>query len=306
MYTDMYRYHLQYPKGQIYLSATPELKSHPNVYVSISARTLWLQGVAAAVEVFRRHVNDLGGTIDAIVPSRVDLAADLVIPGGLSFDFLHAHLVTSARMLKPFLKDDKLQTLYIGEGDLQVRIYDKWAETIASGKAFFLDVWKDKVPDLGENMQHVWRVEGQMRRPVLKEFGIYSVEDFLSRLPGLWNYLPEWASLRLLDDDNTTRRTIHPLWTLVQSAAGILGDPGLALRRIASDASAPVSWYVAHIAGCLVGFASRLNAGGLAQALRLLHVHLYAHLPPRAFTARVQAELIRLGMTNAAQLPPPG
>ena len=92
---------------------------------------------------------------------------------------------------------------------------------------------------------------------------------------------------------------------LVQSAAGILGDPALALRRIHSDASAPVSWYVAHIAGCLVGFASRLNVAGLADALRILQVHLYAHLPPNAFAARVQAELIRLGISAPAQPAPP-
>ena len=82
----------------------------------------------------------------------------------------------------------------------------------------------------------------------------------------------------------------------MQSAAGILGDPGLSHRRIHSDATAPVAWYVAHIAGCLVGFASRLNVAGLAEALRMLQVHLHRHLTPQVFAARVQAELIRLGV----------
>jgi hypothetical protein len=74
---------------------------------------------------------------------------------------------------------------------------------------------------------------------------------------------------------------------------------------VASDASAPVSWYVAHIAGCLVGFASRLNIDGLADALRRLQVHLHAHVPPHAFAARVQAELIRLGIASATPEQPP-
>jgi hypothetical protein len=70
-------------------------------------------------------------------------------------------------------------------------------------------------------------------------------------------------------------------------------------------------WHAAEgvegfIAGCLVGFASRLNIAGLSDALRMLQVHLHAHLPPQAFTARVQAELIRLGITSAtAEQPPP-
>jgi hypothetical protein len=126
-----------------------------------------------------------------------------------------------------------------------------------------------------------------------------------ANLSGLWNFITEWASLRLHDNPNTTRRTVHPLWALVQSAAGILGDPSLSLRRIPCDASAPVSWYVAHIAGCLVGFASRLNIAGLADALRMLQVHLHAHLPPQAFAARVEAELIRLGIAAAAPPEPP-
>ena len=84
----------------------------------------------------------------------------------------------------------------------------------------------------------------------------------------------------------------------MQSAAGLLGDPALSLRRIPSEASAPVAWYVAHIAGCLVGFASRLNVAGLAEALRMLQVHLHAHLPPQAFAARVRAESIRLGLAG--------
>jgi hypothetical protein len=45
------------------------------------------------------------------------------------------------RTLRPIFKDDTLQTLYIGEGDLQLRIYDKWEEIKNSAKIFFLDVW---------------------------------------------------------------------------------------------------------------------------------------------------------------------
>jgi hypothetical protein len=69
----------------------------------------------------------------------------------------------------------------------------------------------------------------------------------------------------------------------------------MAARRGRSEATAPVEWYVSHIAGCLVGFASRLNVAGLADAVGMLSVYLLGHLPPQAFAARVQAELIRLG-----------
>ena len=91
-----------------------------------------------------------------------------------------------------------METVYIGAGDIELRIYDKYAEVLHSGKAFFLDVWGDKVK--GDEVKSVWRVEGQLRQPVLKQFGIHCLPDLYARLGGLWKYLTEWASLRLPDD----------------------------------------------------------------------------------------------------------
>ena len=212
-------------------------------------------------------------------------------------------VLVNARTLRPIIKDDRLGTLYVGDGSspIQLRLYDKWKEIAHSGKVFFLDVWGDKL-QTGE-LPCVWRVEGQFRRAVLKEFGIDSLADLFAQLPGLWNYLTQWASLRLPDDANSTRRTLHPLWAAVQSAAALLGDPALVARRFQSDATAPVDWYVAHIAGCLVAFAARLNLAALTDALRMLQVFVHAHLPPPAFAARVQAELIRLGVAATPQQP---
>ena len=300
----MYRYHLQYPEGQLYLSGSHELKNHPNVYVSISSRSLWLNGPAAAVDGFRKRVEAFGGTIEDIVPSRVDLAADLVIPGGLTFDFLRSHLVTSSRTLRPVIKDGRLETLYVGDKDspIQLRIYDKWAEIRHSGKVHCLDVWRDKLQGKADGVQgdevdfkNVWRVEGQFRRAVLKQFAIHSLDDLYAKLGGLWAYLTSWASLRVPDDANSARRTIHPLWAMVQSAGDLLGDPADVTRHIKSDATAPVDWYVHHMAGCLVGFAARQNIKGMADALRALEGLAGTHMPPAAFAARVQSQVIRLG-----------
>ena len=79
------------------------------------------------------------------------------------------------------------------------------------------------------------------------------------------------------------------------------------LRRVQSQATAPVEWYVQHIAGCLVGFAARLNLPALPDALGAFQHCAGVHMPPAAFTARVQAELIRLGMGGATPVdgPPP-
>jgi hypothetical protein len=131
---------------------------------------------------------------------------------------------------------------------------------------------------------------------VLKEFGIHCLPDLYAKLGGLWKYITEWASLRLPDDANSARRTLHPLWAVVQAAAAALGDPAALNRQTASDATAPIAWYVAHILGCLVALAARLQLPALPDALAALRELAGDYLPPQAFAARVQAEGIRLGL----------
>ena len=62
-------------------SKSHELKNHPNVYVSISARTLWLSGPAAAVDIFRQYLQGLGTgesiTVRFLVPRVWPILKDL-------------------------------------------------------------------------------------------------------------------------------------------------------------------------------------------------------------------------------------
>jgi hypothetical protein len=141
---------------------------------------------------------------------------------------------------------------------------------------------------------------------VLKEFGIQSLEDLYAKLGGLWTYITDWASLRLLDDPNSARRTVHPLWACVQGAGTLLGDPTALCRVTASEATAPVSWYVPHILGCLVALAARLKLSELPEVLAALRQLAGEYLPEATFTQRVQAEAIRLGLVQiaAAEVPP--
>ena len=228
----MYRYHLEYREGEVFLSDNPEVTNHPNVYVSISAKTLWLQGLDEAVAIFRRHIQALGGVIESIVPSRVDLAADLVIPGGLSFDFLRPTWSPMPASVGPGSTASAFETFYIGVGDLQVRIYDKSAEILHSGKVFFFDVWRNRLPDIGEGVAHVWRVEGQIRRPVLKQYGIDALDGFASCLPGLWQAITNWASLHcsMMPTPHAARSIRSGRWSSRPGAPGRWGRSCCAAR----------------------------------------------------------------------------
>src|SRR5690606_9600381 len=98
-----------------------------------------------------------------------DLSCDMLIPGGLSMDWLRELKVSRAKSWRPYLDGEQLQTFYVGGNgsELQCRIYDKAIEIARDGaKSWFLDLWK-----LTE-LKDVWRIEFQIRRNVLKQFGI--------------------------------------------------------------------------------------------------------------------------------------
>ena len=62
-----------------------------------------------------------------------------------------------------------------------------------------------------------------------------------------------------------------------------------------------------NIAGCIVGLVARLNLAAMPDAMGTFQQYAGVHMPPAAFTARVQAELIRLGMGGGTPVdgPPP-
>lgn len=288
-----YRWHLQFPSFHLYIgrSAEPHEKT-PNVYVSINSKTLWQSSAEAAVALVLREIESFGGEVVQVKPSRCDLAADFLIPDGLSLEFLLALRVPPQLEHSHIMVGDQLQTFYHGakSSPIQLRIYDKALEVRKGGtKLWFLDVWK-----LTE-CEHVWRVEFQLRRPCLKSFRIHTVSDLMRDVGGLWEYLTElWFSLRLPDDTNTTRRTVHPLWRTVQECASRFGVPR-PLHRETSETPASIDWYVAHMSGCLAGFAARLRLDNFALAAKEIVREMQVYWARRNFSRQYTIKSIQLG-----------
>ena len=290
-----YPFHLQYPGFQLYLSR----KSRPdgetsNVFVSLNAKLLWHQGEQAAVELVTSELADLaGGTVRECRMSRCDLAVDLWLPGGLTDDFVRRQAVSHASQQRIFTEQDRLQTMYVGGKDsgILLRIYDKSVEVAHREKLWFLPLW-----GLTENAD-VWRCEFQVRRPILKAFGIHSLDDLRTRRADLWQYLTDhWFSLRLCDDENTTRRTVHPLWQIVQQCADRFGPLTEPLRRHRSPPSLDASRSVRQAAGSLVGFAARKGLTTFDAALHELSEELRQQFQSRNFGNDQQRKTIQLGI----------
>lgn len=287
-----YRYHLQFAEYHLYISVTNPPGQSPNVYISLNSKSLWGLGVAEAVALVTSDLREFGGEILKVQPSRCDICVDWELPGGLSLDFLMRHKVSRSRSVAHHATGEQLETFYVGSPGAQIRlrIYDKGKEIAKSGKAWFLDLWGR------EQAKDVWRVEFQLRRTALKQFGVDTLGDLLGQLGSIWKYLTgEWFSLRLPDHDKQERRTVHPWWVAVQQAAGRFGGLAEVCRVLRGDDPAPVDWYVTHIGGCLPSYAARMGIPSLEEALLSLMGDLTVYWYEKDFFREFERRSLMLG-----------
>ncbi len=287
----MFRFHLQLPEFHLFLSRSDTYRAGPNVYVSLTAETLWRLGAAEAVSLVWGLMEDLGGIVDRIQPSRVDLCADFHIPGGLSLEFLRSHRVSRSRATRHYETGDCLESYYVGAGASPIiaRIYNKGLEIEHSRKQWFLPLWQRA------DGTDVWRVEFQFRRPALKAFRIDRMETLREKMAGLWQVVTStWLSFRLHDDRRPTRRTLHPWWAAVAACAERFGMP-VEVDRFAAPPSDSAEWHEKHIAGCLSSFAAITNLGSLNAALDSLSQRLMDQVDPHEFRERIALKSIKLG-----------
>lgn len=287
----MFRFHMQLPEFHVFFSAGDIYRAGPNVYVSLTAETLWRLGVTQAVSLVWGLMEDLGGLVDAIQPSRVDLCADFYVPGGLSLDFLRRHRVSRSRATRHFETADRLETYYVGSGQspITARVYDKGLEIQKSRKGWFLPLWRR------EDGVDVWRVEFQFRRRALKAFKINSVESLCEKLAGLWQVVTTgWMSFRLRDDAHPSRRSVHPWWLAVVGCAERFGVP-VEVDRFAPPPADSAEWHEKHIAGCFSSFAAITNLGSFREALNLLSQRLADQVDPDEFRDCIALKSIKLG-----------
>jgi hypothetical protein len=268
-----YRFHLQFEAYNLFIGKAARPGSSPNVYLSLSANALWLNGIETALSWITEDLKTIGGgSVQFVKVSRVDLCSDFWIRGGLSHEFLLSHKVTRNDKGKLFLDKNELQTFYVADAKspIQLRIYNKGLEVKKGGtKLWFLELWQR------ESTEDIWRIEYQVRRPALKQFGINSLEDLKEKQAGLWVYLTsKWFSLRLPDHEKAERKTIHPFWCDVQECFK-QNAPGNEVKRVCGSAgTASPEWHLSHIDGCLSSFAALLGITNRDDALRELQRRL--------------------------------
>lgn len=287
-----YRFHLQFHEYHFYLAKSTQYGNSPNVYVSISAAALWHLELSTIMELIHYDLSSFGGTVDRIQPSRVDLCADFRMDNSPSFAFLEEHRVSRSRKVNPYLSGSILETYYCGSTavPVRVRIYDKGKEVMKSNKQWFRSLW-------GVDAEaNVWRVEFQLRRLVLKQFRVKTLDDLWHYIGAIWEYLTfHWFSLRLPDNEKPERRTFHPWWMDVQECRYRFGESINIKRTFVTDTVEPIEHTLAHIMGRTISIAAQKGIIDRKEAIAHLSDLLIKKSDDEKFASEYQKRVIRLG-----------
>lgn len=189
-------------------------KALPMAYVQISSEYLAHVGVEQAEKSLQFIVNTLGLVKEPANISRVDLFVDFCADLAMdSFKPLESW-ITRTQSIDMHYRYNRFSGWSFGMGgEIGARLYDKTLEVEKKSKKFYLyEFWQAKGWD---TQQIVWRMEFEAKREVLKQLGIYKLNNLLELQASLWLYLTkDWLRLATpsLTDSNQTRWPNHPLW----------------------------------------------------------------------------------------------
>lgn len=194
-------------------------KDNYPVAIRIKSLFLWEKGfISAYMETIDYLKTVVKGEFIAEKISRADLCCHVDF---LKFDSLHDiyHCWRgNFKKVEHYFFNRKLNGLTFGsfsEKNIMCRIYNKSLEIKTSGKTWFNDIWQKS----NMNIDNVWNIEFQVGRKFFKEHSIETVQDFIIKMRGIWEYLTkDWITFINIDDENISRCTTKDLWLKVQDS----------------------------------------------------------------------------------------
>lgn len=221
----------------IFISTRTDYLRTPNVFIDIGSASCWSPGYNTVLQFIVRMLRIYSGKIIRNSISEVHLCSDFI---GLDVSELGIEhfdrWITRARKLNTYYDRTKLTGvtldqneddpqsaietgIVLGKGDIALRIYDKICEIQKnnSKQSLFASVWGREEFD----EDPVTRVEFQLRKNVIRQFRIKTLEQLFDNLDGLWQYCTtEWARFceEPYDRENRhqDRAQIDPWWKIVQ------------------------------------------------------------------------------------------
>jgi hypothetical protein len=281
-----WRYCVRHRFGQIGLTPSKHL---PALKVQPRAEFLHGYGAAGAIVWFRDFLQSGCGPVRLSV-SRLDLHADFQ---GWDLDGDDRHkFLCRASCLRTFEESESFNGLQFGtrgSGTIVARIYDKTEESAKSGSAYWPEIWGSRHnPD-----RPVLRVEFQIGRDALRQYGLDAPEEVLAATGSLWISLTKgWLTYRTPTADQTKSRwPLAPEWQQVQRAS--IGDDSYGIDRTYDGKR---RGELENLAPGLVGYLSNVaaltNSETLAESLPHVSrlVRWYGAESGVAFEERIQAK----------------
>ncbi len=240
--------------------------NNPSFFVTFRSEALWRYGAQTLHDTFLAWAADAGLiALQSERVSRIDFTFDYEVAAPL---FQVERVVSLAAKDATHREDGAVQTISFGTGDVRLRIYDKVAEIAQeSGKIWFYDLWGVRT--------NVWRIEWQVRKPLLRRFEIQTFADFFAHQGDVARYLAnEHDSLRVPGaDTNRSRWAIDPLWVdLQQQIEDIEGqgpfrniDDRAILRERMRRIAISVDGYLNRVAAIMCILEGRKNVPSLGE-----------------------------------------
>ncbi|WP_077027724.1 hypothetical protein [Fuerstiella marisgermanici] len=232
-----------------------------NGSLQVSGSPCLVTGAGVAWDFFVRLVRTLGGKISDEWLRRLDVCVDLP---ELSFpDVVYpllrdGHVNTRCRSTKLSLEGDNSTGYSVGKSNrLRVSIYDKLFEALHKQDPVYLSAM----------MQRRWgglpscatRVEWQMGRPYLKQFGLDTAQETMKRMPDLFDKLTAdpGGAFRLTatkpdkENKHQSRAATHPLWERVieigRTKIGRGNEPLKRLDRTKIDETRAIAQIIGYV-----------------------------------------------------------
>jgi hypothetical protein len=201
---------------------------NPACFVTFRSEALWRESAGVLHERIMAWADSVGlVSIQRESLSRVDFCFDYHLP---ELDFDEDSFVSRSHKDSQHRNRGRVQTFTLGKSDIVLRVYDKVAEIHeVSGKTWFFDLWQRETD--------VWRIEWQVRKPILKRFGIRTFDELRAQQGDVLRYLAqEHDTLRRPSADrNRSRWPLHPLWRALQAQIDKLDCLGI--YRVDTEAS---------------------------------------------------------------------
>jgi len=166
------------------IANTIKPNSRPNVMIEIRSEVLWRLGPEEAIKIALGIISANQGRIIEAKLSRVDLCVDFLMSEKRWASELMEYAVTRAADTALYFHYKKLTGIVIGKGDIHARLYDKPLEIQKqSKKEWMYDIWGIKEVPEGKK---IIRIEFQIRREVLNELGLKTVDDLFQKADRAW------------------------------------------------------------------------------------------------------------------------